>query len=241
MIKETTFIYGLYSTGNVNLIRYVGKTVNIPRVRLNDHISGSKSRDTYKDRWIKRELSLGYKIKIELIDEVHTSDWEFWETFYINQYRKVFRLTNTQPGGLSSGTEKRVVVLDLFGNKLHALTSIAQAARTCSVNVKRVESILSINHYAKSIKGFQFILESKYNPNKSYDINTYYYKYNSKFKFIGKYVRKTLKDRESITSAISHKIHHKGFIWAYNELSVEQLGEYRLKRSKPLASKTCKD
>ena len=64
-------------------------------------MSDYKNEDTFKSRWIKKELKKGNKILIKEIFLVPISeDWAKWEIFYISEYKKLgYKLTNTTSGG----------------------------------------------------------------------------------------------------------------------------------------------
>lgn len=97
------YIYGLVCPES-NEIRYVGVTERSLTVRLRQHISDSirnKKRYTYKDRWIRRLHANGKSdlIKIEVIEQV-SKDTQFdREIYWIAEYRKTHKLTNTSEGG----------------------------------------------------------------------------------------------------------------------------------------------
>jgi hypothetical protein len=78
---DITYIYYLCKDDGVPL--YIGKTKNSPNLRLNDH------------RY-KKEKNLN----INVIDEVPTSDWKFWEKHYISLFKSWgFKLNNINNGG----------------------------------------------------------------------------------------------------------------------------------------------
>lgn len=95
------FIYGLFCTKD-NVIRYVGKTKNTLKERLNQHLNGAlkKQISTYKDRWIRKCYSEGFEIKIVVIETVNADNVNEREIFWINQFPN---LTNTAPGGEGGG------------------------------------------------------------------------------------------------------------------------------------------
>jgi hypothetical protein len=78
---DITYIYYLCKDDGVPL--YIGKTKNSPNLRLNDH------------RY-KKEKNLN----INVIDEVLTSEWKFWEKYYISLFKSWgFKLNNINDGG----------------------------------------------------------------------------------------------------------------------------------------------
>ena len=113
MEKSTTFIYGLVSTKDLTNVRYVGKTVQRLSNRLYEHLQCHKGKNTHKQSWIKQQQNLGYSIKIILIDEVWTEDWEFWEMFWIQEYfRRGYKLTNLAPGGNQPNNTEEIYVIN---------------------------------------------------------------------------------------------------------------------------------
>lgn len=96
---ETTFIYTLIDP-NTNEIRYIGKS-NTPRKRLYDHINEcNTNKKSHKISWIKTLLDKGKRPTIEIIDEIYTTEWEFWEQYWISQFKTWgFNLTNITAGG----------------------------------------------------------------------------------------------------------------------------------------------
>jgi len=80
-------------------IRYIGKS-NKPSKRLYDHIIGCKNSPTHKNNWIRSLLNESKRPEIEIIAEVPLSEWQMWEIYYIDKYRKDgYDLTNISDGG----------------------------------------------------------------------------------------------------------------------------------------------
>lgn len=95
---ETTFIYSLVDP-NTNEIRYIGKSNN-PNKRLYDHIHSCNLTHTHKNIWIKSLIKENKKPIVNIIQEVPINEWEFYEKYWINEYRnKGSKLTNLEPGG----------------------------------------------------------------------------------------------------------------------------------------------
>lgn len=99
-------IYTMSSSGNPNNIRYIGKTVKTLNRRLSMHISFAKRNkaanyhNNHTSNWINKELELGNTILIEEIDIVDSKNWEFWEKYWISQFKCWgFKLTNLTSGG----------------------------------------------------------------------------------------------------------------------------------------------
>lgn len=109
---EYTYIYSL-SDPMTGEIRYIGKTYNELKKRLYSHIMECKTdRKTHKINWIKSLLSNNKKPIISTIDIVPKSDWEYWEKYWIEQFKQWgFNLTNMTMGGYDNnsrlGKEKK--------------------------------------------------------------------------------------------------------------------------------------
>lgn len=98
---KTTYIYGLFA--EKDLIRYVGKSNNLEK-RLYEHIINSKFKKTHKDIWIQKELKIGNKIGIVLLEEVSFEDWKEAEIKWIEFYKNN-NLTNHAKGGMGGRAE----------------------------------------------------------------------------------------------------------------------------------------
>jgi hypothetical protein len=83
-----------------NNIRYVGQSVN-PNSRYRRHISDSKRRNDHKSNWIKSLINNNLKPILSIIKVCNESNVDFYEKYYINEYKKKYDLTNTKEGGKS--------------------------------------------------------------------------------------------------------------------------------------------
>lgn len=99
IVMDTVIIY-ILTEPDTNEVRYVGKTINLKN-RLNRHLNESKkSTSSHKKAWIRGLLKKGLEPKIKIVDEVLNDEWEFWESYWIEQFRVWgFRLTNKTTGG----------------------------------------------------------------------------------------------------------------------------------------------
>lgn len=86
-------------------IKYVGKTNQSLDKRLIQHLfEGRNNNKTKKERWINSLLKKEKVPTIDLIDEVHTEEWSFWEKYWISQVKSWgFNLTNGTEGGDEGG------------------------------------------------------------------------------------------------------------------------------------------
>ena len=97
-IQKTTFIYTLYHP-ITNEVRYIGKSNN-PSKRLYKHILDIDKTKSHKNNWIKSLLNEDLKPKVSILDEVPIDEWEYWEKYWIEQFKNWnFRLTNISEGG----------------------------------------------------------------------------------------------------------------------------------------------
>jgi hypothetical protein len=127
-----TFIYTLEDP-RTKEIRYIGKSDNIEK-RIKSHITRSKKKKTYLDCWIYSLLENGYKPKIEILDEVNYDEWEYWEIYWIAQFKQWgFKLVNLTKGGKSvnliykrknTSRRKKVIQYTLNGDFVKIYDSI---------------------------------------------------------------------------------------------------------------------
>lgn len=95
------FIYTLSSSSEPNNIRYVGKANDL-KDRLRRHIGKYYLENgiSYKNNWIKSEMSKGNKILINELESVDNDSWIDREQYWIEQFRQWgFKLVNTTIGG----------------------------------------------------------------------------------------------------------------------------------------------
>lgn len=79
----------------------MGKTIQSLEKRLAEHVCNYRLTriKSYKNSWIRSLKDKGLSPKIQLI-QVVTKDWEFWESYWISQFRAWgFNLTNMTQGG----------------------------------------------------------------------------------------------------------------------------------------------
>jgi hypothetical protein len=86
----------------------VGKTYNKLRKRLYAHINECKSNNkSYKINWIKSLLNNNKVPIISTIDIVPTSEWQYWEIYWIEQFKQWgFNLTNISKGGYDNSYKR---------------------------------------------------------------------------------------------------------------------------------------
>lgn len=81
---------------------YIGKTIDL-KTRLRKHKSESKLCRTHKEKFINKILMNNENITITLLDEVDYDKVDFWEIYWISQFRqwniKLYNLTEGGEGG----------------------------------------------------------------------------------------------------------------------------------------------
>lgn len=85
-----------------NQVRYIGKTKRELRFRMYAHLSNYKIKKekNYKNSWIKSLKKKNLIPIIEILDVVMEDEWEFWEQYWISQFKCWgFNLTNMTLGG----------------------------------------------------------------------------------------------------------------------------------------------
>lgn len=134
---KTTNIYILIDPRN-NDVRYVGKS-NSPRKRLSDHCNNKTRKPTHKTNWIRKLKKEGVRPELHVVDVVPIEEWQFWEAYWIEQFKNWgYNLTNSATGGggitysrdYISGASK---VCEICGSKFKCKPSIQNKRKTCSM------------------------------------------------------------------------------------------------------------
>lgn len=95
---KNTFIYTISDENGV--IRYIGKSNN-PKNRLYTHIK--ETSNMYKFNWLKSIIKRGAFPIVEILEEVPSENWQFYEKYWISQFRAWgFKLINLTDGGEGS-------------------------------------------------------------------------------------------------------------------------------------------
>lgn len=82
-----------------NMVRYVGKANNVSQ-RYKAHLNRARKHQIHKANWINQLKLDGLKPILEVIDEVPINNWQYWETYWISQFRTWgFDLINYTNGG----------------------------------------------------------------------------------------------------------------------------------------------
>lgn len=111
-MAEIVYIYAL-TDPRTNEIRYIGKTVQKPKDRLSSHVCPTRNKKTYCESWIKSLAKQGLRPTLVLIDRASDSNWQYWERYYIDYYKKAgANLTNHTLGGDNHNLGRRWKVRD---------------------------------------------------------------------------------------------------------------------------------
>lgn len=117
-----SYIYGLYSTRNTEIIRYIGYSYN-PIKRLTGHFNEAKSMNKYhRHRWILNEIANGYEIKFIILRVLPEHEIQKGEIETIALFKAIGAdLVNGNGGGLGgrnpSKESKERARLAKLGNK----------------------------------------------------------------------------------------------------------------------------
>lgn len=163
MKKNIDMIISIYKLVDPldNSIRYVGRTKNSLKHRLNQHLSDYKSNhNKHKKYWIKNLLDLNLKPKIRLIKKLNCS----WEESHVEEqkiivkyFKKGYNLVNLQDKGCGSygirmenpSSRKAILQYDLEGNLVKAWESLTSAATHYKIKIKLISKCLTgISHRA---------------------------------------------------------------------------------------------
>lgn len=170
-----TYIYTL-TDPITNMVRYIGKTDYIEK-RYHAHLNEHRN-NTHKEQWIRGLKDKGHLPIIDVIDEVDTSEWVFWEQWWISLFKSWgYKLTNIGIGGeggpLTEETKMKIR-LSKLGNKgrvgkLHSIESKIKMSKS-QKNKKQSEDHI-INRSKACIKYIDVsLLEIEYNKCSSYDV-----------------------------------------------------------------------
>ena len=100
-MEKKYVVYVLTSSFEPMNYRYVGITSKTLCKRLYYHLYNSKKLNTYKDKWIQKNINNGYQILINSIREkLSEKEAKLLEIEYIRFYKeKGYKLTNATEGG----------------------------------------------------------------------------------------------------------------------------------------------
>jgi hypothetical protein len=135
-------------------VRYVGKTSNPLWKRLVGHVreidNQTKPIFSIKNEWILELLIKGYCPLIELLEEVHDSEANKKEKYWVNYYKDNNSLLNIQYNfhdGFSKSVKERkskiIYEYDIEGNYIREWASITNAAKNYNIDDSNICSAAS--------------------------------------------------------------------------------------------------
>ncbi len=95
---DTIYIYCLLDPRN-NSVRYVGKTKNTKQRQMYHNSAGSLLHGTRRWKWITELRSLGFRPRLEILEECTPENWSDRERFWIHRYGGIRKLLNARLGG----------------------------------------------------------------------------------------------------------------------------------------------
>jgi len=166
---QKLLIYSL-SDPRTNEIRYIGRTIQDLKHRLNNHLSGVRIKNkngqfkSEKEKWFHELLSCNLQPIIEEIDCVECKEDEIplIEDYWIEQFKVWgFNLTNSSLNRydnifINSVLSKNIYKYDLKGNYLASYNSIAEATRSLSKKLNSRSNIKRAAENNKSALGFMW-------------------------------------------------------------------------------------
>jgi hypothetical protein len=149
-MKNISYIYTL-SDPDTNEIRYVGKTINLNK-RYSQHINLNNIKsNTHRDNWMVKVIRSGKLPIFDVLDEVNSDEWKYWEIYWISQIKTWgFNLTNSNEGGeggICSEETKKKISEKQKGNKYRIGCKHSDIAKLNMSNAQKgkKQSIETIN------------------------------------------------------------------------------------------------
>jgi group I intron endonuclease len=204
-------------------VKYIGKTRQDLKKRLTAHLCESRNSNTKKNTWLKSLKKKGLKPKIEELDFVLESEWEFWEKYWISQFRTWgFELKNTDDGGKGQSSEfmkknnpmfkkecRDKMAKSLLGNQFAKGYKHSEETRR-KVKENASKFWLGKNRDKETIKKMS---RSKSRPILQFDLNNNLIK---KFYCVKEAVEETGSERTCIYDCLNGKYKQtNGFVWKW--------------------------
>ena len=219
-------IYTLSSTRNLNDIKYVGKTKQTLKRRLQGHLCDArkaKKNNYYRNlnyNWINKEISEGFEIIILELDSLEfdiTEDWAWFEQYWISQIKHWgFVLNNLTEGG--DGNNNQYFTresIELRASKIRGIPRDEETRKKISAGltgIKRSEET------KKKVKDAITILQGK--AVKQFSCDGAFIK---EWSSITEASKKLNIDRANIGHCCAHKKNHTSagnYIWRYKDDSI---------------------
>lgn len=216
-------IYTLASTRNLNDIRYVGKTKQTLKRRLQGHLCNAKKAKelhnykNYNYNWINHELENGYNIIITELDSLEIQeheDWKWLEQYWISQMKAWgFSLTNFTDGGDGNQNQHfSKETIELRASKIRGIPRDAETKKKISEGLKGITRSEETKQKVKKT-----ITELQGRSIKQYSEEGLLIK---EWNSIAEASKELNIDRANIGHCCLHKPNHNsagGFIWRYSE------------------------
>ncbi len=206
-------------------IKYIGKTKQELSKRLYAHMYESKTSNTKKNKWIKSLTNKGLKPKIEEIDSVLESEWEFWEMYWICQFKAWgFDLKNTDEGGKGQSSDFMKKNNPMFKKENIEKMSNSLKGNSFAKGFKHTEETkqkVKDNHSRfwlnkkRSQRTIEKISETKSKPIYQFDLNNMFIQ---KFNSVKEAIKKTNSDRTTLYKCLNGQAKQcNSFIWKWNQ------------------------
>lgn len=155
------------------IIKYIGKS-DTPNKRYIDHIRKHSYTITKKNNWIKKLISINKKPILEILEVVPTSEWSFWEKYWIGLFKfwgfNLYNLTNGGDGG-NYGIESNKKISEKLKNRKFSNETIlrmsesAKKRKITDLGRKKLsKSRIGVKNSMYGKKQSLLCIESKYKP-----------------------------------------------------------------------------
>jgi len=214
-------IYTLSSTREPNNVRYVGKTKQSLKRRLNGHLCDAKKAKSegrftiHNYNWINKELSEGYTIIISEIDSREfdvDEDWKWLEQYWISQFKSWgFKITNLTSGG--DGNQDQVFSYESLEKKAEKLRGRPRDEETRRKISEGLTGVVRSEETKALVKDSITILQGRKIVQYDLDGNKI-----SDWESIAEAARQTGIDKGNIGHCCNHAPNHNsagGYIWRY--------------------------
>lgn len=214
-------IYTLSSTRDLNDIRYIGKTKQILKRRLQGHLCDAKKAKrlgnfkNYNYNWINHELESGYSIVIEELDSLEFDsgeEWKWFEQYWISQMRIWgFNLTNLTDGGEGNQNQHfSKESIELRASKIRGVPRDDQTKRKISNGLKGIKRSKETKEKVK-----KSVTELQGQPIRQFSKEGQFIK---EWPSIAQASRELNIDKANIGHCCAHRPNHNsagGYIWRY--------------------------
>lgn len=214
-------IYTLSSTRDLNEIRYVGKTKQTLKRRLQGHLCDArkaKINNYYQNHnynWINKELKEGFDIVIIEVDSMDFKEgenWKWFEQYWISQFKCWgFNLTNLTDGGDGNQNQHfSKESIELRASKIRGIPRDEETRRKISEGLKGIKRSEEVKaKVKKSVTELQGEAINQFSKNGDFI---------KRWDSISEASRQLGIDRANIGHCCAHRPNHNsagGYIWRY--------------------------